>query len=203
MSFAEEEIQKLKDGNRRFVENQSTHGAKLDHSHRQSLTTGQSPFAIILGCADSRVPPELIFDQALGQLFVIRVAGNVADTAVTGSIEYAAEHLETPLLVVLGHESCGAVGAAIGTINDPAMAFSPKLTAVIKKIAAGIRPLIQNPPIEDSKLLENQAIQQNAKHTIKQLKENSDTLREREANGQLKIISAQYMLSNGEVLFFE
>ena len=200
---AETALQRLKDGNGRFVNNQTTQLASQYTNARQELVGGQAPFAIILGCADSRVPPELIFDQGLGDLFVIRVAGNVADTAVTGSIEFGAAHLGASLLVVLGHSSCGAVGATIAEEVQSSGGLSPDLAAIVAKIGEGIRPLLQNPPTTDANALENLAIQQNTNYTISQLQAQSDVLRERVENGQLIMVSAQYMLESGKVLFLE
>ena len=109
----DEALQKLMEGNRQYVEGKMTHEAKSDTASRAALATSQKPYAIILSCADSRVPPEIVFDKGLGELFVVRVAGNVADPVVLGSVEYAAEHLGAPLVMVLGHERCGAVTATV------------------------------------------------------------------------------------------
>ncbi len=203
MISTEQALTRLKEGNSRFINNQTNQQASQYSTDRQGLVEGQAPFAIILGCADSRVPPELIFDQGLGDLFVIRVAGNVADTAVIGSIEYAAEHLGTPLLVVLGHESCGAVKASIGEINQPSGALSPDLTAVVEMISEGIRPLIQNPSTNDEKSLEDSAIKQNVRHGISQLKEKSTLLNSYSESGKIKIVGAKYMLQSGKVEFLD
>ncbi len=110
---AEQAWQRLKDGNQRFAADR-LEGKDVDAARRQELTAGQHPFAIVLSCADSRVPPEIIFDQGLGKLFVVRVAGNISEPFALGSIDYAVEHLHVPLIVVLGHEKCGAVAAALG-----------------------------------------------------------------------------------------
>ena len=131
---ADAALAKLIAGNRRYVQHRQQYP---DQSlpHRKELVSGQHPFAVILGCADSRVPPELLFDQGLGDLFVIRVAGNLVDDVVLGSIEYAVEHLGTKLIMVLGHEKCGAVSAAVegGTVRDILVRWWPRFSPRSKR----------------------------------------------------------------------
>ena len=132
---ADEALSKLMDGNLHFVANQITIRETSTPSIREALATGQKPFAIILACSDSRVPPEIIFDQGLGEIFVVRVAGNVPDPVILGSIEYAAEHFNCPLVMVLGHKRCGAVTAAVQSQGPP----HGNIGAIIKTIAPAVK----------------------------------------------------------------
>ncbi len=133
----DEALGKLMDGNKRYVENKLTNGLRSDPATRASLARSQRPYAVILTCSDSRVPPEIIFDKGLGEVFVVRVAGNVPDPVVLGSIEYAAEHLGTPLVMVLGHERCGAVKAAVDAKGRST--GSANIDAIVKIIAPSIK----------------------------------------------------------------
>jgi carbonic anhydrase len=133
----DEALQKLMDGNKHFVENKLTNAAMSDSATRTSLAKFQKPYAIILTCSDSRVPPEIIFDKGLGEIFVIRVAGNIPDPVVLGSIEYAAEHLGSPLVMVLGHERCGAVTATVDAKGKST--GSANIDAIIKVIQPNVK----------------------------------------------------------------
>jgi len=132
---ADQALQQLMEGNKRFVDQHMTGQKLCDAKARQSLATGQKPYAVILTCSDSRVPPEIIFDKGLGEIFVIRVAGNVPDPIVLGSIEYAAEHIGSPLVMVLGHERCGAVTAAVDAKGKP----EGNIGAIVKTIAPAVK----------------------------------------------------------------
>ncbi len=182
-------IQRLKDGNRRFVADKLD-GKLQDSKRREALTGGQAPYAIILGCADSRVIPELIFDTGLGEIFTVRVAGNVANSSSIASIEYAVVHLGAQVIVVLGHESCGAVAAAIeGGDNG----------YNLNHLLAHITPA--------KELLEGQdisrVIKKNAEVNSEQLEARSPILSEAVQNGKIKILPAYYHLGNGKVDFLE
>lgn len=190
MISAEEALAKLKAGNKRYVNGESEH-PHTDPNYRSSLTEGQHPFAVVLTCADSRVTPEIIFDQGLGDLFVIRVAGNVAKDKVIGSIEYAAKYLDSKLVVVMGHEKCGAVGAALST-DDPG--------GHIGKILNKIKPAVYAAKTMDGDLLTN-SVKMNAKITAEELKESKPILLDLIDNSGLKILPAYYRLDNGEVEF--
>jgi len=181
----------LKEGNRRFVEGRMLH----DHQDMQRLVEiakGQHPIAIIVGCSDSRVTPEIIFDQGLGDLFVVRVAGNVVDDHALGSIEYAAEHLHTSLIVVLGHDRCGAVQAAISGDDAPGH---------IQSIVESIRPAVDAAKSEPGDLLDN-AIDQNVRRVVKQLQTSQPILQPQIQAGQLQVVGARYLLDSGAVRFF-
>lgn len=184
-------LQRLKDGNSRFVLYQMKH-PHLQKTHRQKLIRAQHPFAVILSCSDSRVPPELIFDQGLGDLFVIRNAGNVIDEHVMGSIEYAVHHLGVNLVVVLGHESCGAVGAAMKATPD---------TPAIESIKVCIEPAIKKCQEEKSYYYEN-VIKTHAKLDVDEILDNKE-LREYSIKHDLKIVPAYYSITTGKVEFLK
>ena len=180
-------LQRLRDGNARFVSDQTV-GDLRDGARRAALTGGQSPFAIVLSCADSRVIPEIAFDTGLGELFVIRVAGNVANSSSLGSIEYAVAHLATSVIVVLGHESCGAVTAALAggdngyNINHLLAHIAPAATAS-----------------EDKSV--NAVVKKNAQLVAETLSERSGIVRGALESGALKVVPAYYELGSGKVEF--
>jgi carbonic anhydrase len=180
-------LERLMAGNQRFVD-----GAALnidrDDARRAELVAGQEPFAVIVSCSDSRVPPELVFDQGLGQLFVVRLAGNIIDPAAAGSVEYAMDHLHVHLVVVLGHDQCGAVKAAIQGGQ-----FSPELQAVIDQIT----PAVQKAKTMNGDLLEN-TINVNAEQQADKLSELPAFKHELDL-GQLQIVAARYDLPSGKV----
>jgi len=184
-------LAKLKAGNDRFV-NEQAEGKKQALDRRQELTKGQAPWAIILSCADSRVVPELAFDTGLGELFVIRVAGNIANTSTIASIEYAVAHLDVNLIVVMGHESCGAVTAA--------MAEGDAESNNLKHLLDYIQPALSAcPNCQDV----NEVVKKNAELTAEALAANSSIIQNEIQNGELKVFSAYYNLSDGHVDFFE
>lgn len=190
---ADEGLQRLLDGNQRFVAGDLT---SLDNlvADREEVADGQSPFAVIVSCADSRVPPELIFDQTFGQLFVVRTAGQVIDEAARGSITYGVDVLRAPLMVVLGHSGCGAVEAAIAAIDGnpiPGYAY---------RFAEGIGPAVQAVQGQDGDLLEN-AIRANVELGVERLSTAEPDLAPMISSGQLTVAGAYYDLESGEVTF--
>jgi carbonic anhydrase len=188
MPTAEQAMERLMAGNKRYVASKQTH----PHQTRErcvELSAGQYPFAVILGCADSRVPPEVIFDQGLGDLFVIRVAGNVLDDIVVGSVEYAAAHLHTPLIVVLGHAKCGAVGATVA---------GGELEGHLPSLAEAIQPAVDQVRDLPGDLVDN-AVRANAKMVAEQLRSSQPVLAELANAGELKIVAARYDLDTGLV----
>lgn len=188
---ADEVWSSLLAGNSRFVA-----GKPQAHdvvSLRHSLASGQSPKAIILSCSDSRVGPELIFDQSLGDIFVVRTAGNVADAVALGSIEYAVDHLHSPLLVVLGHQKCGAVGAACSGEKMP----SNNLDAIVKKITPAVTQAKSYAKADD--LIES-AIKENVHQSARDLLANSEIIRNAVKSGTLSVIEAEYELESGQVI---
>lgn len=191
----EEALKLLKEGNERFVMGKPV-VKDISAQKRMLLSGGQKPLAYILSCSDSRVPPEIIFDQGLGDLFVIRVAGNVSDTIALGTIEYAAEHFHTSLLVVLGHSNCGAIKAAIEGGE-----FSPNVGAVIAKIAPAVK--IAKARNVDEKDIIRDAVVENVRDVIKDIRSNSPVIKEMEEKGKMKIIGAVYDLESGKVQFLK
>jgi carbonic anhydrase len=185
---AETALAELKEGNRHHVQHRYTHPHETP-TRQKSLISGQHPHAMILGCADSRVPPEIIFDQGLGDLFAIRVAGNITDDAVLASIEYAAEHLHTPLLVVMGHGSCGAVTAATEAGVPPG-----HLSALV----GPIRPAVEKARGMPGDLVAN-AVRLNVEMVVAQIRDSAPLLNEMVKSGRLRVVGAVYSLENGEV----
>jgi len=189
---SQEALERLKKGNERFVADKLD-GKLQGSSRREELTTGQHPFAIILSCADSRVVPELAFDSGLGQLFVIRVAGNVANTSTIASIEYAVAHLNVQLIVVMGHESCGAITAAVD---------GGDAGANLNHLLEHISPAIKASPSKEV----NTVVKTNAKLTAQELIDKSEIISaavNASADKQLKIVPAYYNLGSGKVDFIE
>ena len=184
----DEALAKLLEGNARYVEQQRLNPNQTDE-RRDSLIGSQSPYAIILGCSDSRVPPEIIFDQGLGDLFVIRVAGNVVDDIVLASIEYAAEHLHTPLLMVLGHTNCGAVGAALQ---------DDELDGHLPSIAQAIEEAVESSRDEEGDTLD-MTIRAHARITAGHLRGSEPILKGLVDEGKLKVVAAYYDLDTGVV----
>lgn len=181
-------IEKLMAGNKRFIAGNTSHPHQ-DAGRRNELSTGQNPFACILSCSDSRVPPEIIFDQGLGDLFVLRVAGNLVNDMILGSLEYAVEHLGSTLIVVLGHQSCGAVNAAVSGTKFPGN---------IQCLADAIYPAVDQAINDSVDRLEN-AVKQNIKLSAKNLRADSDILDECARNEKLQIATAYYELESGQV----
>lgn len=192
---ADQALQQLMEGNKRFVDQQMT-GQKLsDAKARQSLATGQKPYAVILTCSDSRVPPEIIFDKGLGEIFVIRVAGNVPDPIVLGSIEYAAEHIGSPLVMVLGHERCGAVTAAVDAKGKP----EGNIGAIVKTIAPAVKQARKTYTGKDKAQLVETAVDANARLVAANLTKQSSVLKHLVKEGKLTIVTAKYDLDDGTV----
>jgi carbonic anhydrase len=178
-------------GNSRFVADKLQPRALI--TLRQKLASGQSPKVIILSCSDSRVGPELIFDQSLGDIFVVRTAGNVADPVALGSIEYAVDHIHSPLLVVLGHQKCGAVSAACSGEKMP----SPNLEAIVQKINPAVAQAKTYAKADD---LVESAVKENVRQSAKDVLANSEIIRNAVNTGKLKVIEAEYELDTGKVV---
>lgn len=206
----DEALQNLMEGNKRYVEDKLTNASRSDAASRKALSTSQKPYAVILTCSDSRVPPEIIFDKGLGEIFVIRVAGNVPDPVVLGSIEYAAEHLGSPLVMVLGHERCGAVKATVeargkstGSKNIDAIvkAVDPSVKAVVKSCEA----CKTDPKCPKSKTGEfvECVVDANAKRVAANLTKQSEILKHLVEKKKLKIVAAKYDLDDGLVTLFK
>jgi carbonic anhydrase len=191
----------LREGNRRFVDHVVSLEALLSHARRDDHARSQRPFAVVLGCSDSRAPAEFVFDQGLGDLFVIRVAGNIAAPSQVGSIEFAVEQFQTRLVVVLGHSNCGAVRATIAHCMAPSET-SPALHAIVDRIAPGIAPVLAECGGGGAEACMPPAIRANVRATIDNLRAQSDYLRYAELQGGLRIVGADYDLGSGAVDFF-
>ena len=202
---AEQALEMLKQGNARFVENVQNPQSTLLASN--ALTHVHEPFAIILGCSDARVQAEIVFDQGLGDLFVIRVAGNVVAPSQIGSVEFAAEKFGTKLVVVLGHSHCGAVTACVETLINPDQQFSPNLRSIVDRIRPSVYNLHEiytaNGQDIDAQELINRGIKANVRMSVTQLKHGSRILEDAVNNGSLIIVGAVYDLDTGKVTFIE
>ncbi len=187
----EEALRCLKEGNERFAAGR-LEGKDVGPARRKELTAGQHPFAVVLSCADSRVPPEIIFDQGLGEIFVVRVAGNISEPFALGSIDYAVERLHVPLIVVLGHEQCGAVAAALGK-SRPA----GNLGKLIGEIHVG-----QHLSADKDEALAG-AVRNNARRQAELLTERSEVIREHVRRKTLQIVAGVYSLASGKVQWLQ
>ena len=202
MTTALEAIERLKEGNRRFVAGRRRSGA-VSPNRRMRLTDGQSPFAAILGCSDSRVPAELVFDQGLGDLFVVRVAGNVAAPSQVGSVEFAAGLFGIELVVVLGHTRCGAIEATLKELDHPAGTPSANLGAILNRIRPAVRSLPDMTPDADHEALARQAVRANVRAQVAVLSQGSEILGRLVEAGRLTVVGAEYDLATGEVEFLD
>ncbi len=203
MISAFEALERLKAGNRRFVEDTADRVAVSSASRRNQLVAGQAPFAIILGCSDSRVPAEIVFDQGLGDLFVIRVAGNIVSPSQVGSIEFAAERFGTRLVVVLGHSACGAVQATVEELERPSESRSPNLHAIVDRIRPSVETLLETDLAGDREALIRHAVRANIRLSVAHLKHGSRILEDLVDNDGLRVIGAEYDLETGAVEFFD
>ncbi|RMH93779.1 carbonic anhydrase [Lysobacter pythonis] len=198
---ADQALARLREGNRRFVDHVVSLEALLSHTRRDEHARVQRPFAVVLGCSDSRAPAEFVLDQGLGDLFVIRVAGNIAAPSQVGSIEFAVEQYGIALVVVLGHSNCGAVRATLNHCLTPADT-SPALRTIVDRIAPGVRPVIDDCAGAANDACMRQAIRANVRATMRSLLSHSDYLRYAQRQGGLRIVGADYELATGAVDFF-
>src|SRR5215472_4148745 len=199
----------LREGNRRFVgklglESESGLEAGAARAQRRKLPAGQEPFAIVLGCSDARVPAEIIFDQGLGDLFVIRVAGNIVAPSQIGSVEFAAEAFHTRLVVVLGHSNCGAVHATLEQLARPWREQSRNLRSIVDRIRPAVEGLLdKGGPARDARVLEPLAVRANIRMAADHLRHGSDVLEQLIQHEGLVVVGAEYSLETGVVDFFE
>jgi carbonic anhydrase len=193
----DEALRRLQEGNARFVAGRGCFPT-LQTDVLADLAKGQQPYATILGCSDSRVPPELVFDAGFGELFVIRVAGNVLGPTIAGTLQYAGAHLHTPLFVVLGHEGCGAVKAAIAERFEGARHGS-RITALLEQIDPALDGLDRR---LDPKAQLSAAVEANVRRTVQQLRASPEG-RDRLARGDMKLVGAIYELESGRVRFLD
>lgn len=199
---AREALQRLKDGNTRFVANTPSHDASDTHSRRAEIAAGQEPFAIILGCSDSRVPAELVFDQGLGDLFVIRVAGNIVAPSQVGSVEFAAARFGTRLVVVLGHSQCGAILATLEELQRPTENQSVNLKAIVDRVRPSVETVMEAHRDGNPDHLIAAAVRANIRASVDHLRHGSAVLEQLIATGGLAVVGAEYSLDTGEVAFF-
>ena len=198
---ADKALKQLKDGNSRYIEAE-INGAKIDRSVVQhEVILKQKPYAIILGCSDSRVPAEVIFDQGVGDLFIVRIAGNIVAPSQIGSIEFACQQFGTQLVVVLGHTGCGAISATIGSLLGDPGEISPNLAAIVDRISPAVQPIISDGDDRDDIL--NKAIRANINYSAQQLESGSEILRDLVKQKKLTIVGAEYSIESGRVEFLD
>ena len=198
---AMEALERLKEGNRHFVAD--IRRQKEIAPRRAEVAAGQEPFAIILGCSDSRVPAELIFDQGLGDLFVIRVAGNIVAPSQIGSVEFAAERFHTRLVVVVGHSNCGAISATLEELARPTDLQSRNLRAIVDRIRPAVAPLLKTKLKDDYEALVGEAVRANVRVAADHLRHGSEILEQLIDREGLLIVGAEYSLETGVVDFFD
>ncbi|MBX3015755.1 MAG: carbonic anhydrase [Caldilineaceae bacterium] len=203
MISAQEALVRLQEGNRRFVAGLHDSSILNNQTRRGQLVTGQEPFAIILGCSDSRVPAEIIFDQGLGDLFVIRVAGNIVAPSQIGSIEFAAERFGTRLVVVLGHSQCGAVLTTLQELERPTESRSPNLRSIVDRIRPAVETLIETDLRHTPEILIRHAVRANIRASVSHLRFGSQILEELIEREGLWVVGAEYSLETGEIHFFD
>lgn len=200
---AQEALARLVEGNRRFVAGERRDIALAGPDRRQELTVSQEPFAIILGCSDSRVPAEIVFDQGLGDLFVIRVAGNIVAPSQVGSVEFAAARFGTRLVVVLGHSQCGAILATLEELRRPAENQSRNLRAIVDRVRPSVEGLLDTGLAQDLDALVRRAVRANIRASVNQLRHGSEVLEQLSADEGLAVVGAEYSLDSGVVEFFD
>jgi len=203
MIDAAEAVVRLQEGNTRFVEDMHGYGIRDSHERRAELIEGQNPFAIILGCSDSRVPAEIVFDQGLGDLFVIRVAGNIVASSQMGSVEFAADAFGTRLVVVMGHSNCGAVHAAIDQLEKPSDTRTPGLRSIMDRIQPSVQTLIDSEAGHHHDALVHHAVRANVRASVDHLRHGSPILERLIEEEGLRVIGAEYSLETGKVEFFD
>jgi len=196
-----EALERLRAGNARFVANELS--LPKPDVERARLASGQTPFAVILGCSDSRVPTEIVFDQGLGDLFVIRVAGNIVAPSQIGSIEFAAQKFGTKLVVVLGHTHCGAVEATVEELQRPAEKQSRNIAAIVGRIRPSVMDLMESGDAMDYEELVNKAVRENVRYSANALRHGSEVVEELIDSGELLVVGAEYSLDTGVVEFFD
>ena len=203
MISAKTALDRLREGNRRFTADVQSLDTLASRTHRSELAGGQEPFAIILGCSDSRVPAEIVFDQGLGDLFVIRVAGNIVASSQVGSVEFAAERFATRLVVVLGHSRCGAIQATIEQLRQPADHQSRNLRAIVDRIRPSVEGLLATELRNDPEALVRQAVRANIRASVDHLRHGSDLLERLVEIDGMAVVGAEYSLETGIVEFFD
>ena len=203
MISATEALQRLREGNARFVSSGRSAAALADPMRRAALVDSQEPFAIVLGCSDSRVPAEIVFDQGLGDLFVIRVAGNIVAPSQVGSVEFAAARFGTPLVVVLGHSRCGAIQATLDDVRGKETSASRNLRSIVDRIRPIVEAMLVAQPEMDLDRLASHAVRANVRASADHLRHGSQFLERLVHQGRLLVVGAEYALETGIVDFFD
>jgi carbonic anhydrase len=203
MISALQSLERLRAGNARFASNVRGIESFLSQERRAALADGQAPHAVVLGCSDSRVPVEIVFDQGLGDLFVIRVAGNIVAPSLVGSVEYAAEFFGTRLVVVLGHSRCGAVNATVDELQRPAENQSPNLRSIVDRVRPSVAALLSTDLRHDREALVEQAVRANVRASADHLRHGSALLEQHIARDGLLVVGAEYFVETGLVDFFD
>jgi carbonic anhydrase len=200
---AHEALARLRDGNARFVSESRSHESLASEARRRQVADNQEPFAIILGCSDSRVPAEIVFDQGIGDLFVIRVAGNVVAPSQVGSVEFAAERYHTRLVVVLGHSNCGAILATLEELGRPSQEQSRNLRSIVDRIRPSVESLRATALGADHDALVRASVRANIRTSVDHLRHGSQLLEDLIQRRGLVVVGAEYSLETGLVDFFE
>jgi carbonic anhydrase len=203
MISAREALTRLQDGNRRFTASLRDSNGFLSGTGRPQLIQTQEPIAIILGCSDARVPAEIVFDQGLGDLFVIRVAGNIVAPSQVGSVEFAAARFGTRLVVVMGHSRCGAITAALEELQRPGETQSPNLRSIVDRVRPSVETLLETDLKRDRDKLIDQAVRLNVRASANHLRHGSTILEQLIREDGLLVVGAEYSLETGEVDFFD
>jgi carbonic anhydrase len=203
MISAPDALRRLIDGNRRFAAGVRSHDTLTSPARRNELTSGQEPFAIILGCSDSRVPAEMVFDQGLGDLFVVRVAGNIVAASQVGSVEFAAARFGTRLVVVLGHSQCGAVLSTLEELQQPVANQSRNLRSIVDRVRPSVEALLATELRHDPDALVRQAVRANIRVSVSHLRHGSEIIEGLIQTEGLLVVGAEYSLETGVVDFFE
>ncbi len=196
-------LRRLKEGNARFVANLRRSDALTSPVRRAEVADNHRPFAVVLGCSDARVPAEIVFDQGLGDLFVIRVAGNVVAPSQVGSVEFAVERFDVQLVVVLGHTRCGAIDATLEALARPEQPQSRGLRSIVDRVRPSIESLLHTELGKDRTRLVEESVQANIRASVNQLRHGSEILERMDLAGRVQIVGAQYGLDTGEVTFLD
>lgn len=194
-------LRRLKDGNARFVANLRRSEALSSPVRRAEVADNHRPFAVVLGCSDARVPAEIVFDQGLGDLFVIRVAGNVVAPSQVGSVEFAVDRFTVRVVVVLGHSRCGAIDATLEALSRPGQPQSPGLRSIVDRVRPSIEGLLRTELAGDRTRLVDEAVKANIRASVNQLKHGSELLERLLLAGEIEVVGAEYALDTGEVSF--
>ena len=203
MISADEALKRLRDGNQRFARGETGHVEAVERIHRGESVDTQSPFAIVLACSDARVPIELVFDQGIGDLFVIRVAGNVVAPSQIGSVEYAAQQFGTHLVLVLGHSNCGAVIATLNELAKREAHRSPNMRSIVDRIRPAVEPVMAHHEMGEGEAVLRESVRANIRASVEHLARGSRILEALIARGELRVAGAEYSVETGVVEFFD